>query len=213
VKRAMLGLGALVLALAVAVPAGAVERGAGALPELTDGSHIVAQYTLCQGALPDRVITVAVARSKPLNPEHFTFPARTRGSRPALVRALAHALCSLPMMPAGVQACPADWGANYRLQFSLANHRFRASWAPASSAPYRSRRQAVRSLEAWARHDGRCLVPSSSPPWGRPSACDTQLKRHSRARSWCTARRWASVRGGANRSSRAGSTAKQRAGR
>lgn len=119
-RRALLGLGALVLALAVAAPAGALERGAGPSPELTDGSHIVARYTLCQGASPDRVMTVTVARSKPLNPEHFTFPARTRGSRPAVVRALAHALCSLPMMPAGVQACPADWGANYRLQFSLA---------------------------------------------------------------------------------------------
>ena len=78
-----------------------------------------ARFALCQDTFPDRVAVVTVTRSKPLNPEHFSFPARTRGTKPALVRALAHALCSLPKMPAEVQACPADWGPTYNLQFSL----------------------------------------------------------------------------------------------
>ncbi len=118
-RRAVMGLGATLLALAAMAPAGAVGRGPGPLPQLTQRPHIFARYALCADAFSDRVATVMVTRSKPLNPEHFSFPARTRGTKPALVRALARALCSLPKMPAGVQACPDDWGLTYNLQFSL----------------------------------------------------------------------------------------------
>ncbi len=118
-RRTVLGLGATLLALAAVAPAGAVGRGPGPQPQLAQRPHIVARFALCQDTFPDRVAVVTVTRSKPLNHEHFSFPARTRGTKPALVRALAHALCSLPKMPAGVQACPADLGINYDLRFSL----------------------------------------------------------------------------------------------
>ena len=116
-RRVATGLTALLTLMAA--PANAVSRSAGTSNEPTSGSHIVGRYALCQASMSKRVVAVTVSRAKPYNREHFSFPAQSRGTNAAQVRALAHALCSLPVMPAGVQACPADWGANYRLQFSL----------------------------------------------------------------------------------------------
>lgn len=116
-RRAVTGLTALLTLMAA--PAYAVSRSAGTSDERTPGSHIVGRYGLCQESHLGRVVAVTVTRAKPDNREHFSFPARSRGTNAAQVRALAHALCSLPVMPAGVQACPADWGANYELHFSL----------------------------------------------------------------------------------------------
>ena len=116
-RRAVTGLTALLTF--VAAPAYAISRSAGTSDEPTSGPHIVGRYGLCQASLSGRVVAVTVTRAKPDNREHFSFPARSRGTNAAQVRALAHALCSLPVMPAGVQACPADWGANYELHFSL----------------------------------------------------------------------------------------------
>ena len=117
-KRMAMGLAAVLLTL-VAAPALAVVRGASPSDGPTSGPYVFGRYTLCQSSFPTRVVSVTVTRAKPYNAEHFSFPARTRGTNAAQVRALAIALCSLPAMPAGVQACPADWGANYELQFSL----------------------------------------------------------------------------------------------
>lgn len=118
-RRVATSLGVTLLALVVSLPAGAVGRGQRPPLGLSDAPRVVALFALCQFTFSDRVAKVTVTRSKPLNPEHFTFPARTRGTKPALVRALAHALCALPKMPAGVQACPADWGVTYSLNFTL----------------------------------------------------------------------------------------------
>ena len=118
-RRVATGLGATLLALSASLSAGAVGRGRGPLLGLSERPHIVGRFALCQDTLSDRVTNVTVTRSKPLNPEHFTFPARTRGTKPALVRTLAHTLCALPKMPAGVQACPAEWGVTYSLRFTL----------------------------------------------------------------------------------------------
>lgn len=117
-KRMAVGLAAVLLTL-VAAPALAVVPSANPSDGPTSGPHVVGRYTLCQSSFPTRVVAVTVTRAKPYNAEHFSFPARTRGTNAAQVRALAIALCALPAMPAGVQACPADWGANYELEFSL----------------------------------------------------------------------------------------------
>ena len=118
-RRVAMGLGATLLALSVSLPAGAVGRGQVPLLGLSGGPRIVARFALCHDTFSDRVANVTVTRSKPLNPEHFTFPARIRGAKPTLVRTLAHTLCALAKMPAGVQACPADWGVTYSLRFTL----------------------------------------------------------------------------------------------
>jgi hypothetical protein len=61
---------------------------------------------------------LTVSRNRPLNHETFTFPAIVRSTNTSNIRSLARALCALPVMPKGVQACPVDLGVHYTLQFA-----------------------------------------------------------------------------------------------
>lgn len=117
-RRVVMGLASVSLAAVVMTPAGAIGRGAYPEPAPTERPQISLRVALCQSTFPDRVVAVTLTRTNLHNPEHFTFPAQMRGAKPALVRALATALCSLPLMPAG-ERCPADWGPTYSLQFAL----------------------------------------------------------------------------------------------
>lgn len=72
---------------------------------------------LCQ--IASTVTRLTAVRSKPLNAERFSFPARVTVTKSADVRAAARALCALPTMPAGVM-CPLDLGVDYTLRFSAA---------------------------------------------------------------------------------------------
>ncbi|HEY5265524.1 MAG TPA: hypothetical protein VIJ40_01795 [Acidimicrobiales bacterium] len=72
---------------------------------------------LCQVAYD--VNRLSISRSKPLNPETFTFPALFKVNKALNVQSIARALCALPLGPTGVINCPADWGVNYTFQFSV----------------------------------------------------------------------------------------------
>ncbi len=85
---------------------------AGAAPD----ARMARSASLCSVAT--RVTGLALTRSQPLNPERFSFARRVTSSDAMAVRALARALCALPVMPSGVFHCPADWGVTYRLAFS-----------------------------------------------------------------------------------------------
>ena len=68
--------------------------------------------------------TLTVSRDNAWPVHHSRFPQRVVVSRPQQARAVARAVCALPRMPRGPLACPADWGASYRLEFAAAGRRF-----------------------------------------------------------------------------------------
>lgn len=74
---------------------------------------------LCEIAYDVNRLTVT--RSKPLNPETFTFPATVVVSSASQVQAAARALCALPVMPKGVFSCPMDLGVVYTLRFAVSD--------------------------------------------------------------------------------------------
>lgn len=115
------GLLLLVACLAIgASPAGAVVRS-GPVPQSHGGLHpkVAISVSLCEGTTAQHVTGLGVRRSRPLNPEHFVFPAFMESSRVSRIRALAKVVCSLPKVPNGVYNCPADWSPSYTLHFSL----------------------------------------------------------------------------------------------
>lgn len=120
VRRAASGF---ILAWAIA---GAAAAAGAATPHAStpapSGVQVVRPWVggtvdLCQVAT--KVTWLSVTRSKPLNVERFSFPARVTVTKSADVRAAARALCALPTMPAGVM-CPLDLGVDYTLRFSAA---------------------------------------------------------------------------------------------
>jgi hypothetical protein len=60
----------------------------------------------------------------PQNHERFTFPARITVTSASRAQSVARALCTLPVMPSGTYACPADWAISYRLTFATKARRF-----------------------------------------------------------------------------------------
>jgi hypothetical protein len=62
--------------------------------------------------------TVRRDNSLPENHEHFTFAATVEVSEPGKARAIAAAVCGLPLMPAKPIVCGADAGITYRLTFT-----------------------------------------------------------------------------------------------
>jgi hypothetical protein len=103
-------------------PAGSLEPNTGqaVVGTLPLQSHPakVAATGLCE--LAGRVTSVTATRSRPLNPETFTFARVATGSMKTKVRAAAKTLCALPQVPPGVQACPVDLGVLYTLRFLAA---------------------------------------------------------------------------------------------
>jgi hypothetical protein len=55
----------------------------------------------------------------------FTFPAVVTITSAADARAVARALCALPLQPAGIVNCPADLGITYQLRFAAGGTLFR----------------------------------------------------------------------------------------
>jgi hypothetical protein len=71
------------------------------------------------------IVSLEISRTSayPQNHETFTFPAKIEVTGTRQARAVAHALCELPKMPAGTIRCPADVGPAYRLTFSSSARR------------------------------------------------------------------------------------------
>ena len=83
-----------------------------------------ADSTVC-GSVPalDRLV-VHRSDAFPQNHMRFSFPAEVTVTDAAQVRAAARALCSLPKMPSGTFACPADLGIVYHLAFFAGGRAF-----------------------------------------------------------------------------------------
>lgn len=74
--------------------------------------------TVCAHAGDVDHLTISRINSFPRNHVYFTFPARIAVTSAHRSQAVAHALCALPRMPAGMFSCANDWGINYRLIFT-----------------------------------------------------------------------------------------------
>ncbi|HEV2376729.1 MAG TPA: hypothetical protein VGS19_31710 [Streptosporangiaceae bacterium] len=110
--------------------AGAASHGAGGhaaagtAAHRTTGVHAATAGSLCsQTASLD---TVTVTRTLGLRPVREPLPTGFTIRDAAAVRSLARALCALPVVPAGVLHCPADFGGSFRLVFARAGHPFPA---------------------------------------------------------------------------------------
>ena len=104
--------------VALATPVGAsVSEPPSTNPTGHLRSHFALTLGLCHPGLADQLSRAAMARSRPSNPEHFTFPARMTSTRVARIRALARDICGLPLAPTGVEYCARDYGVNYTLYF------------------------------------------------------------------------------------------------
>jgi|GEM_PF-1954679 len=75
---------------------------------------------------PAAVTRLVVSRvsALPQNHLHFAFPAGITVSSPARSRAVAEAVCGLPIVPRVAVKCPADWGVSYRLSFAAGSRSF-----------------------------------------------------------------------------------------
>ena len=84
------------------------------IPSQPAARHIV----LCGSVSSLSRLVVTRSDAFPQNHFHFSFPSRVVVSKPIQVRAVARALCALPVMPSGTYHCPADFGIVYHLMFS-----------------------------------------------------------------------------------------------
>jgi len=120
-SRRLLVLLAGSLALAVSPAGAATHVGTGSVVRSDARPHIDATVSLCQGATAQHVARLKVIRSRPLNPERFSFPGVLASAKVSRIRALARVVCSLPVLPKdNVTSCPNDIGVFYTLQFSSA---------------------------------------------------------------------------------------------
>lgn len=69
-------------------------------------------------------LTGHVGVGDPVLARRFTFPAVVTVASAADARAVARALCALPLQPAGIVNCPADLGITYQLRFAAGGTRF-----------------------------------------------------------------------------------------
>jgi predicted small secreted protein len=101
--------------------AGAAPSGASGSPAAAGSGSGAAQATLC--ADPAAVTRLQIVRVLgPRVPEAQTaFPRQYAVIGPAGARAVARALCVLPVMPRGIMSCPAMFpGTSYQLHFTAA---------------------------------------------------------------------------------------------
>jgi hypothetical protein len=87
---------------------------------------------LCSDVAAVTRLAVTRVTALPRSHLHFTFPAGVTVTSPAEARAVARALCALPVMPSGVMSCPMDWGVSYRLDFAAGRTSFPGITAAAS---------------------------------------------------------------------------------
>jgi hypothetical protein len=128
-----LGVVVLVLGLAAcgslhATTTGTVGGATSPVPSTTPGSPGVTppggaagSAALCQAAgtvTGLRIVREGTVRPVPASSQ-AVIPNEVTVSRPAEVRAVARALCALPVMPKAVFSCPAGWnGTTYKLYFT-----------------------------------------------------------------------------------------------
>ncbi|MGH3067903.1 MAG: hypothetical protein ACRDMI_04880 [Streptosporangiaceae bacterium] len=79
---------------------------------------------LCSNPASVTRLVVSRVSALPQNHLHFAFPAGVTVSSPARARAVAEAVCGLPLMPRGPMSCPADLGLSYRLSFAAGSTTF-----------------------------------------------------------------------------------------
>jgi len=79
---------------------------------------------LCSDPASVTRLVVSRVTDLPQNHLHFAFPAGVTVSSPARARAVAKAVCGLPVMPRGPMSCPADLGLGYRLGFAAGSRSF-----------------------------------------------------------------------------------------
>ena len=79
---------------------------------------------LCSEQASVTRLVVSRVSALPRNHLHFAFPAGITVRSPAQARAVAAAVCGLPVMPRGPMSCPADWGLSYRLSFAAGTRSF-----------------------------------------------------------------------------------------
>ena len=131
-----LGLGSLASGAAVLVltacgsqlasPSGATQsvrpsQGGGAAPARGAGTD---RSGLCSQVPAVTRLAVSRAVALPGNHLHFAFPAGVTVTGPAEARAVARALCALPVMPSAPMPCPMDQGVSYRLDFAAGQTSF-----------------------------------------------------------------------------------------
>ena len=102
-------------------PGTSLAGGGGASP---GSGGTAGSAALC--ADPAAVTRLVVSRvsALPQNHLHFAFPAGITVSSPARSRAVAEAVCGLPIVPRVAVKCPADWGVSYRLSFAAGSRSF-----------------------------------------------------------------------------------------
>jgi hypothetical protein len=88
------------------------------------GPASVGSAALCSEQEAVTRLVVSRVSALPQNHLHFAFPAGVTVSSPARARAVAKAVCGLPLMPHGPMSCPADLGLGYRLSFAAGSRSF-----------------------------------------------------------------------------------------
>jgi len=88
------------------------------------GPASVGSAALCSEQEAVTRLVVSRVSALPQNHLHFAFPAGVTVSSPARARAVAKAVCGLPLMPHGPMSCPADLGLGYRLSFAAGTRSF-----------------------------------------------------------------------------------------
>jgi len=123
------GAAALVLTACgsqLASPSGATQparpsQGGGTAPALEARTG---RSGLCSQVPAVTKLAVSRAVALPGNHLHFAFPAGVTVTSPAEARAVARALCALPVMPSAPMPCPMDQGVSYRLDFAAGRTSF-----------------------------------------------------------------------------------------
>ena len=118
----------------LASPAGATQparpsQGPGVTPAPAGGTG---RNGLCSQVPAVTRLAVSRVTALPRSRLHFAFPAGVTVTSPAEARAVAKALCTLPVMPGGVMSCPMDQGVSYRLDFAAGRASFPGITAAAS---------------------------------------------------------------------------------
>jgi hypothetical protein len=123
--RAALLLVPLALAACGSVVAG--SSGSAAAPVLKavqPGALCADQAAVNQLVVKRSGLTGHVGVGDPLLVRRFRFPAIVTVTSAAEARAVARAVCALPLQPAGIVNCPANLGVTYQLMFAAGGTRF-----------------------------------------------------------------------------------------
>ena len=110
----------------LASPSGATQsarpsQGSGTTPVPGSGTG---GNGLCSQVPAVTRLAVSRVAALPQDHLHFVLPAGVTVPSPAKARAVAKALCTLPVMSGGIMSCPMDQGVSYRLDFAAGRTSF-----------------------------------------------------------------------------------------